>query len=159
MLGVSAVASLGTAPGVAIGVVAQAGLTYGIASASVEGRADLPSSKEADRGTVRARLYAGSLVPCIHPRPFVFGCVVGTLGALHGEGHGVPDPRTETSLFGALGGRIGARLPLVGALAARATADIGAVLTPPTLELSGAEVWASPPVYGALAIGAEVRLP
>jgi len=152
------VVGLGNAPGVAFGLTAHAGAGWRLLTITVEGRADLPSYAEADGGgKVNAALIAGSLVPCVHVLPAIFGCAVGTVGSLRGEGEGVPDPLTDSSLYASAGVRAGAFIGLEPPVGLRLTLEGGAVLTPTVLELNGSEVWSSPPVYGALGVAAEVR--
>jgi hypothetical protein len=158
-LSAGGVASLGTEPGLALGVIVHAGIRWRAASIGLEGRADLPTSADADQGgRVTASLQLASLVPCGHWRVLVV-CALGSVGALRGEGSGVDVPKEDTTLFGALGVRGGVEIPVTGPLSARIYGDLNATLTPTSLELGGETVWESPPVHGAVGLAAQVSFP
>lgn len=158
-LSAGGVASLGSEPGLAFGVLVHAGVRWRAASIGLEGRADLPTSAEADQGgSVTASLRLASLVPCGHWRVIVV-CALGSVGALRGVGSGVDLPKEDTTLFGAVGVRGGVEIPVAGPLSARIYGDFNATLTPTSLMLGGETVWESPPVHGALGIAAQVSFP
>ena len=74
---------------------------------------DLPASAVTS-GTQRVEtsLLLVSLVPCLHYR-FVFGCVVGSVGALRGAALRVDRPTPESSVYAAMGGRVGVEVGIV----------------------------------------------
>src|SRR6185295_16107305 len=115
--GVGVQATVGSAPGPAMGLAAWAGLRWPRVSISVEGRADFAGgtaqSAGAAPGRVEASLLLGGFVPCVH-RGAVLACAILAAGALQGTGVGVAEPRKETTLYVAAGARIGARVHVAG---------------------------------------------
>jgi hypothetical protein len=149
-----ALVSLGATPTANVGLTASAGARLRIASLALEGRADFPvaSSAVTGGGAISASLLVASLVPCVH-LGLAQACLLGTVGALRGEGEGVSDPRRDTRLYAAAGGRIGVEVPLGRLVALRAHADLLAPVTQVTYQVNDRDVWTTPPVSAALGLG------
>lgn len=152
-VGAEALASVGAAPGPAMGVVGFIGVGRGVLSIDLEARADFPASAMRSDGTgVRSSLLVGTVAPCGH-----FGiaalCALASAGALHGEGLNVGTPERHATFYAAAGARAGIEIALARALLARVHADALLPLTRTTLKNRGVEYWTSPPVAGVLALG------
>jgi hypothetical protein len=145
--------SFGSAPAPAVGAAALVGVRRGELSVSIEARRNLPAGDDAEpRGRVQASLSAASLVPCYHAGVLV-ACLLGTLGALQGEGEGVAEPRKDTSLHAAVEARAGLELPLASSIALAAFAGLGAPLTRTTLQVNDQDVWTTPALVSTLGLG------
>ena len=107
-------------------------------------------------GRASAWLTYGALVPCVYFGP-VFGCAVGQVGSLQSSGESVANTRSTTSAWWAVGGRVGAMLPLREHLFVRFRGDLVGDLGPTTLMLDGTRAWRAPPVAGSLGIDAVAR--
>jgi hypothetical protein len=143
----------GAAPGVNGGFTIEGGLRYRAFSASLEARADVPGSASASSGaTARAGIFAAGLVPCFHVR-YLAACGVSLIGALRGSGSGVPVPKVDVTPYAALGVRLGAEIPIAGAIAAVVHGNFAATLTRTALQLDGSAVWTTPPVLAWLGVG------
>jgi hypothetical protein len=153
-LGVGGFFAGGTSPGVTGGVAVLVGLRWAALSATVEGRADVPTTAPvAGGGAVRAGLLAAGFVPCFHLGP-VAACALGTFGALRGVGLDVARPGRDATPFVALGGRVGGELPFDRTFSAGLHGDLSGALTPTTLLVDGRGVWTTPRASAAL--GADV---
>ncbi len=156
-LGVGGQVSFGSAPGTSGGFSALTGLGREWWSIDLEGRGDLPASKDAEpSGSVSASLIAGTLVPCAHLASG-FVCVLLTAGALQGEGK-LAKPKQATTVYAAVGIRGGAELHLMENVSLTGHASLNAALNRTTLEVNGTEQWTMPALNGALGVGVVVRL-
>ena len=138
-LGLGPALAIGSAPAPALGARLVGGLHRGRLGAFAELRGDLPASREIGRATVRTSLVGGSLGAC-YEASVVFGCVVGSVGALSAAGTGISEPRNSRAVYGSLGVRVGAELRLTAALAVRVFVDGAGVLTPHRLSIDGVDV-------------------
>ena len=154
--GVGVQATVGSAPGPAMGLAAWAGLRWPRVSISVEGRADFAGgtaqSAGAAPGRVEASLLLGGFVPCVH-RGAVLACAILAAGALQGTGVGVAEPRKETTLYVAAGARIGARVHVAGPLSVGAHLDLLGTPTRTALRIDDRDVWTTPPLSAAFGVG------
>jgi hypothetical protein len=150
-LGAGALGALGSAPGPALGFVAFVRARLRDASATLEGRADLPAGGDADGGSgrVSSSLLALTLLPCGHTGVF-FACARGSIGRLSAEGLDVTHPGSSGALWAAAGGRLGWELPLGGAFALRVSGDADVVFTRFALQIGGRTAFTYAPVAGAL---------
>jgi hypothetical protein len=130
-------------PGARLGI----GARWAVVSSTIEASALWPTSASAATGEVRALVVLGSAVPCLHQGPLL-ACGVLSAGPLRGEG-----ASSATTIFAAVGGRAGAEIPLGRALALALSVEADVSLTPTSLRRGGAEVFHTPPVFGALAAG------
>jgi hypothetical protein len=151
--------AVGVAPALALGLAASVGARWSRASLAVEGRHDFSASGAlVGGGEARTSLSVGSLVACVRARVFL-GCAVGSLGALRGEGVGLPRTRGESVFYAATGGRIGADIPLGGRLYLRPHVDALATLARTRLQVDGVARWTAPASSIVAAIGVGVRFP
>lgn len=137
--GAGVLGALFVAPATSVGFFASAGLARGGFSVDAELRGDLPASADG----VRTSLLVGVLSPCLH-RGVLLACACASLGALSGEALTSQDPRRASTLYAALGPRVGVELPLGPALSIAARVDASFPLTPTTLRQGGVELWTSP---------------
>ncbi len=154
-LGAAASLSVGSAPGVAFGVTADAGLRWSWASVALEGRADFPASAEVKGLRLTSSRYAGALVPCGHwggRWGSLFGCALVELGALRLT-NDAPHPTPASGFYAAAGARGGVEVVLVNHLAARLTADALGTFQRSTLIVDGRPVWTTPAASGAFGLG------
>jgi hypothetical protein len=147
---VGVLVALGAAPAPAVGLTVQGGVRWRAVSLSLEGRADLSASDDLPSGgEVSASLLLGSLVPCVHAG-VVLVCGLGSVGALSGSTEGIAMPANDTTVFAAVGARLGVEVTIAGPIAVRAHADVQATLTRTALRVGGESAWTTPPVSGAL---------
>lgn len=152
-LGVEALGSFGSAPAPAIGAAAVVGARRGVISLGLEVRRDVPAGKDVEpNGHVRASLSVVSFVPCYH-RGVFDACLLGTIGALQGEGTEVSEPRKATSLHAAAGARVGLEIPLTSATRIAPFGDLRAPVTRTTLTVNGQEAWTTPALIPSLGCG------
>lgn len=152
-----AVVSLGMAPSPAVGTTLDVGFRWSRFSLAIEGAIDAPASEAVSAGgRASAWLAYGALVPCAS-LGVLFGCAVVRGGSLESSGEGVLDTKSASNAWWAIGGRVGALLPVTGPLRLRLRADLVGDLQPTTLRLDGATAWPAPVVAGSLGIDAVVR--
>jgi hypothetical protein len=151
-----AVGNVGASLAPAVGFQAGFGLASARWSMSLEGRADLPASKDVEGGHITLSTLAGTLVPCVHRGPFA-GCVLATVMALRGSGHDLVDAQQLTTSLFAAGARAAFELPSSSVFGIRAHLDVLAPLARTTLKVGGTPVWTSPPVSAAFGLAAVVR--
>lgn len=158
-VGAELTSGMGTAPALAFGLALSVGLRRGAGSLAVEGRYDLPASMSvAGGGDVRTSLLLGSLVGCAHRRA-LFGCAIGSAGALNGNGVDLPAPRTETGFYASAGARLGAEIPLWGRWFFRPRVDFLAALARPQLQVDGVTRWVAPPFSVVAGAGLGLQIP
>jgi hypothetical protein len=124
----------------------------------LEANASLPAVEPAGPGRrVRMGLLSSALGLCIEVAAPLSLCALGTLGRLQGEGEGVAAPRVESRFYAAVGARALVRIPLGPVIALTGGADSSAVLTRPTFELLGVDVWRPGPLNLTAGLGIEAR--
>jgi hypothetical protein len=156
--GVGTIASLGMAPGLAVGGTAFGGVRWRWISLALEGRIDLPSSAATAEGSrVRSNAIAGSFVPCVHLE-VPFACALVTMGALHATSD-AEQRRSATALYTGLGARLGVAIPLATWLDLRPHVDALFSLHGHALQVGGVDVFTFPVVSGAAGLSASVRFP
>lgn len=149
----------GLLPGSTGGLSLDLGARRGAFSLTLGAEADLPTTRAADAGgEVRAWLVAARLAPCLHLGAAAI-CGLASLGSLRGSGSGVALPRTDVTIFAALGARIAAEIPITSRLALAPHADLAVPLTHTTLQLAGADVWSTPAAHGAMGLAAVAHFP
>jgi hypothetical protein len=154
--GTDGYASFGTGPSVTAGGAIVIGARISLLSTGLEMRFDAPASTTVQGGSVTSWLYAGSVVPCLH---YLFGslCAVGTLGSLQGWAEArVSTPRS--TLFAALGGRLGAEWAITEAFALRGHVDLQRNLAPTTLSIDSSG-WTASSLAFLMGAGLFVRFP
>lgn len=147
--GLGLLIALSTEPATTVGFAAHFGLRWPWVSASLEGRADVPAVASGEGPRAQASLLLAGLVPCLHYR-FALACPLGMLGALRGTAVDVAAPRQATTLYAALGLRLGVEFTVWRFLSLRVAADLYGVLTPTTLFIDEKAAWQSPPLSGSL---------
>jgi hypothetical protein len=159
-VGLDLLGSAGTAPSVAAGVSAFAGIRTRLLSAGLEAFADAPATAHAkDGGNVTSTLYGVELVPCASYK-IASLCAAAALGSLQAKGSGVTSPNSPQSLlFAASGGRIAIEWPVSQTLSLRLHGDLLADLHRPTLVLDGQKVWPAPLFEGEFGAGALANFP
>jgi hypothetical protein len=102
----AAMSTLGATPGATLGIGIGVDLRRGALSLAVEGRADVHGQRASiPGGSIDGELVAASLLPCMHRDRFA-ACLVATAGGLRATAHDIPDARTVTSPYVAMGGRL-----------------------------------------------------
>jgi hypothetical protein len=137
-LGLGPAISLGTAPAPAVGARLGTYLSVGRFGVFLEAQGDLPASGALGRGRVRTSIVQGTLGAC-YGVPWLFGCALGSFGALSASSEGILAPKSDTAAHATLGLRVGTELPLTPAFALRAQLDGLGVLTPHRFALNGTE--------------------
>lgn len=143
------------APAATLGVRIGAGLRRGTFSLWLAGVATLPRGEVASQATeIRINLLSSELALCGEViRPLSL-CGLSLLGAMRGEGVGVSVPKKESSFYASVGARGLLFVPLGPVLALVGTADLSGVLTRPTFQLEGIDVWQP----AAMAFGAGIGI-
>jgi hypothetical protein len=154
---VGAQGNWGAAPSLSFGFALGAGLRIGDFALTLEGRADLPASKDAGGGRVKSSLYSAALLPCYHLSYFA-ACAFFAAGAMVGSGEDLVQPRQVTTFYSALGLRGVFEFPKEGPVALRVNLDAAAPLSRTTYTVGSARVWTSQFIAISLGIGAAVRL-
>jgi hypothetical protein len=154
----AAVGALGAAPSPNVGILAGAGVGQGWWSFALEARADWPASRSLRTGEASSALYHGTLLPCVHHRAF-FGCALASAGVRRVAGHGLVGARTATDAYAALGGRLGADIPLSGRFALALHGDVTAPLGRMHVLVDEETVWTSPALAFALGLGVAAIFP
>jgi hypothetical protein len=155
--GAGPLASLGTAPALAVGasIAVQAGLGRWLVG--LEGRGDLPASAAAlPVGRVESSLLAGALFVGAR-EGIVFAGVTGAVGRLSATSSEVREARRQHDLFLAAGFRLGVAIPLSDRVEARAHVDALANLLRHTLTINGADAYKYSIASGNLAVAIVVR--
>ncbi len=151
---ITPLASVGVAPEASLGVVAAAGVRYGLVSLSLEARGDLPASGGDTSGKVQTFLVLGSVAPCLHaPRP-LFVCGLASLGTFQEQGTDLQHPRSGAAPFRAVGGRIGVELPLSSLVFFLAHVDGLGTLTRHTVQIDNQEAFTLPAFSASVGFGA-----
>jgi hypothetical protein len=151
--GLAVLGAAGLAPHVTGGLSLTGGIRWQWLSAALEGRADLPASRDAPLGgTVNSQVLELTLVPCFH-RGWLLACALGSVGVLRGAGSGIANARVDHAAFGAMGVRLGGEVPIGRILALTSSADFAATAPRIALHLRGREVWITAPASGTLRLG------
>jgi hypothetical protein len=135
------------------------GLESRALSLDLEGRADLPAAGPAQARGLRVRswLYAGAIVPCLR-LGFLYGCGVASIGSLTAMSvDGVATSRTNSGLWAAVGGRLGAQIPVVDPLVVRGWVEVLGVLNRDMLTVDRTPVYTFPAASGTAAIAVAWR--
>lgn len=159
-LGVDSLVTGNTAPALApglsvFGIISWRALSLGFESlATLSVPASLPTG---GHGTVHSSVVAAAVVPCFSLGP-AFACPVGQLGVLVAWGRGVSQANTQSTIFAALGGRLGLRWSVSRKLALRLHYDALVDLGPPEYQLAGAS-WSAPAFAYTVAGGVATSFP
>jgi hypothetical protein len=159
-IGASAHAAFLATPAVVPGGSIHLGFRVAFLSLTGEGRFDTEGrgADEGAAGEVGMTLSLGMLTPCAHLDPVAFCAVMG-VGAIGAQGYGVDRPDTDGTVFGVVGPRVGAELPILGkrlGLFAQADALLGVPRA--TVELDGRPAFEPSPVHFTLGGGIRLHL-
>ena len=134
--------ALALVPDATLGARVGGGLRHGPFSLWLAGEATLPRAEGATQDSeVRINLLASELALCGEVlRPFSL-CSLTLLGTMRGEGVGVSAPKRESSFYASVGARGLLVVPLSPVFALLGNAELSAVLTRPTFQLEGMDVW------------------
>lgn len=144
-VGLGALASWGTAPGIEIGGRAFGSLRRGAVSLEVGGEIVAPSTWQRDDGSgFRATSIAGTLAPCGHLGSFA-ACGLLRGGRLRVTGFGVDQPESASAWLAQTGVRLAATRHLGWGLIGGFHVDVTAALTRPSIELAATPAWRAPP--------------
>ena len=139
-----------------VGLLVGFGLASEQWSVSLEGRADLPSSRDVGGGTVKLSALAATIAPCLHHHWFA-GCALVSGIALRGSGQNLDSASRVTTSGFALGARAAAEVPSARTWAVRVHLDVTSPLTRTTLKVGGDPFWTSPAVAVALGLAGVVK--
>jgi hypothetical protein len=138
--------SVGALPQPGLGIMVGAGIRRGYLRLDLEGRMDSTLSSipaAIGSGRVSATLTLGTVAPCIVAGG-LYGCVLGSVGALQGAGTAFDRSHQDISVYVAVGARAGFEVSLPWKLSLRLQADGLAPLRPTTLEANGIALWTTP---------------
>jgi hypothetical protein len=156
-LGLFAAVASGLTPGTAGGGSLLLRGRHRFFSLSLEGRLHAPSGIDAPSGgRVRSGLAALVIAPCLHYGPG-FGCVLALGGQVWASASDVTHPRTDVTLLGAVGARVGLEWPERGIWAIAVHADGFRALTRLAIRFDEQKVWSAPTFAAVLGGGAVVR--
>jgi hypothetical protein len=148
--GAGILGSLGALPRPSVAPTIVGGASSGRAALQVEGRYDLPASADGPNSSaVTGSLLLGTLAPCFEPPPAFF-CALGSAGVLFGEGSGVLVPRSDRSVYAAIGLRAGLEARFGERIRGRIQIEGLVPLVATSLSVAGSPVWSSPAVVGSL---------
>jgi hypothetical protein len=158
-VGLAALGAVGSEPAPNGAASALVGLRVGMWSLDLEGRGDLAATREiSGGGAIHASILSASLVPCAAFR-LLRGCLVGSLGVLHGSSDGINASSQADSLWSAIGARVAAEIPLGSFFQLRPFAEIDALLTRTRLNVDDQPVWTTPPLAASLGVGVVAEIP
>jgi hypothetical protein len=136
-IGLGPLASLGSAPALAVGGALAVDAQIGRLVGGIEARADLPASAQAGKlGRVESSLLAGSLFFGLR-EGLVFAAAVGSIGRIDATSTDVLRARDSAGLFAAAGLRLGIGIPLSDRVEVRIRGDVVANLLRHDLTISG----------------------
>jgi hypothetical protein len=154
---VGVLGSVGSVPVASLGTTLQVAVGRGPLWLALEGRADFPAVRPLRTGAVEGSLLAVSLAPGVRGRSLA-GYTLLTAGALRAAGRGLDDARHVEAAFVAAGARA-AYHRAIGRLGLTLHLDLLVPLTETTLQVSGADVWTTPPVTASIGLKVGVRAP
>ena len=135
------------------------GLSFGLGfraswfSLEMEGHWDPPAGGAIDAADLTTSRFVGALVPCRHVRYFV-GCALAEVGPIWGTvtGEGVTTG-TQKTLYIALGGRLGAEIPIAPHLLVRPAVDLKVAVQQTVFRIDTKRRWETPAVAAGLGVG------
>lgn len=157
-LAIGVLASTGLSPELALGPVVDVGLRRGPFSVALEVRYQVAQDLVSGMALVESSLAESSLIGCMR-HGFAMLCGDLTVSRLAIEGTQIDRPKADSTWVPRLGPRIGAELPIVGMLGARAQVGALVALNRPSVALSSETVWRSPALGGFIALSMVGRFP
>jgi hypothetical protein len=149
-VGAGGFGSVGAAPSVAGGPLVQAEVRWPSLALGLEGLAQLPSGSAVDGGQAVTSLLMLTLAPCIHRRWFG-ACGLASGGILRAWGEDLPDARSFTNPYFAVGARVAGEWEWTRWLSVKIEADLRVPVTQSTLLVNDTPVWTTPAVSGSVA--------
>lgn len=148
---VGGVASAAVAPSVSFGGEAGVGLRAAAFSVEAEGRVEgmLAPVHVASGDRLDASVLTGALIPCANLREWA-PCGVLRLGAFQGHAPDVANPSLGSSLYAAVGARLGYVIPLSGTFSLRPAVEVTFCLNRTSLLVDHETVWTAPPIAAAI---------
>ena len=134
--------AINLAPAPAFGAAVFGGVHWGPAALYVEGRKSLPASGN----DIRADTWAVAVLPCFDYRGF-FACINASWGELR-----VVGDRTTNVTYAALGGRVGAEVPVLRQFFVRSHVDVLGAVDRTLVLRNRVEAWQLPALSAALAL-------
>jgi hypothetical protein len=151
--------SIGESPAAAVGARIGAKARRGAISIAAELRGSMPArAASAQGGKAEFYVWGGAVSPCVEWGAFA-GCALAFIGTMQTRGQGVPLPRSEGFFYAVAGARVEATIPVARAVAVVLNVDGVRVLTGARFYLQDREVWAIPPVTGAIGAAGAVHFP
>jgi hypothetical protein len=149
----------GILPDTALGASVGASMRFGRASAGLDAGTWLPNATylESTRAGARAWLVFLSGSACLAGRG-LFVCGVGTFGDFRASGTGRLLSQSSGSTYAALGGRVGAEIPLAFPFSLVIHGAALAPLVRPSLRVGDWLLWRAPWIGGELGIGIRMSI-
>jgi hypothetical protein len=152
--GAAAWADLATAPRPAFGLSFGLGFRVSWFSLEMEGRWDPPAGALIEGADLSTKRFVGALVPCGHKGYFV-GCALTEVGPVWAS---IPGTHTASggpasALFVAIGGRLGAEIPIAPHLILRPAVDLLIALQHADIHLDTHRRWEMPTVAAGFGVG------
>lgn len=144
--------AIGTAPAVTPGISVQVGSRSKDGFFGIEGRADVPASAKAGRGSVSTGQLVGGAVVCAH-HLWLGACGVVNAGVLRSEGIDLLNARSASSFWLTVGGRTMIDIPVSKAFQLRFQSELTAQPTRTSLMVGPVSVWKSPTVSFTIGAG------
>jgi hypothetical protein len=158
IVGIALAGWIGAAPSASAGALLYGGARIGRIALFVEGRGDLPASRDVATGAVATSFLGGSALPCFAPGWFL-ACGVVTVGRIEARGENIARARTDSDVHAFAGLRGGAAIPLSRRVEVHLRLDLLYLLTPLTLRIDGADVYDMPRVSAGLSAGTALHFP
>jgi hypothetical protein len=154
------VGGLRSAPSTSLGFSLGAALGGEILSVGIEARADVPSSKSLQAGSVASSLYTFSLVPCLRATYLGF-CALAAVGVQHASGQDLVNSKTVDFLYLAVGARVALAYPLGPRWSLGLFGDALSPLTENSLAVDDNRniVWRTPALAFAVSLGVAAKIP
>jgi hypothetical protein len=151
--GAAALVDLATALRPAVGLSFGLGFRASWFSLELEGRWDPPAGGTLDAANLTTSRFVGALVPCGHAGYFV-GCALAEVGPIWGTvtGEGVTTP-TQRTLYIAIGGRLGAEIPIAPHLLIRPAVDLTVAVQQTVFRIENQRRWETPAVAAGFGVG------
>ncbi|WP_394825272.1 hypothetical protein [Pendulispora albinea] len=157
-LGGGVVGALGVAPSASLGIAGFIGMRTSALSFALEARNDLPASTAIEGGgRVSSHVTVGSVVGCAYLGP-VFGCPFASVGRIEASSFEIAQPRSDTSMYSAVGARTGLELAMTRQMGLLASFEMALPLTRPAFRIDSQSVYKPPVLVGGLALGIVVHL-
>ncbi len=150
--------AIGAAPTTAGVLGISAGASRGHFTGLVELRFQIPSGVSVETGRIDVAALSVELLPCFEVGPLRV-CALGSAGAFFSWATGLSQARSAVNPLAALGGRVEVTTPLWWRLRLSAYAEVRGSIARSALRVGTAEIWAAPPVSGAVGVAVATQWP